>query len=182
MRGAIDCKFDDLVYKKDGNLLISFKVAKEHRFIAERLAEEYSEKNLSINIFEHKSKRSIEQNRLMWALLTKLTEALNGTSSEDEVWDTYKSMLSVIGAKYIDLLIVPEAESELKKAFRAVKDMGERQINGKTLKAFRCYEGSSHFTTKEMTEFIEAILNKLSELGIYDEEVEKWREAYGIEV
>lgn len=182
MRGKINCKMKESVYTREGELILSFTVDRANRYLAERLTAEAEGKPLTLSLAEYKSRRSIEQNSLMWALLTKLTEATAGVDTEAEVWETYKTMLSVVGAKYIDLITVPEAENELKKNFRAVKDMGERQLNGKTLKAYRCYEGSSSFNTKEMTDFINALMDKLSELGINDEETEYWRKEYASEV
>lgn len=182
MKGKINCRFKELTYTRDGDMLLSFVIAGRDKKLAESLLDEAEAKQLTLSLSEYRSKRSIEQNKLMWALLTKLTEAVTGVSAEAEVWETYATMLSYAGAKYIDLLAVPEAEEELRKNFRAIKDMGERQLKGKTLKAFRCYEGSSGFNTKEMTDFINVILEKLSELGIYDEETEYWRKEYACDV
>lgn len=57
-------------------------------------------------------------------------------------------------------------------------DKLKREVNGKTLNVYQYFIGSSKFDTKEMTELIEATLDKLAELGIYDSEIEVARREY----
>ena len=43
---------------------------------------------------------------------------------------------------------------------------------------YQYFIGSSKFNTKEMTELIESVLDKLAELGVYDSEIEVARSEY----
>ena len=76
------------------------------------------------------------------------------------------------------MLALPEAELMLKKSFRVIRKVGEREVNGKTLNMYQYFVGSSKFNTKEMTELIESVLDKLAELGVYDSEIEIARSEY----
>ncbi len=90
-------------------------------------------------------------------------------------------LLEEAGVKYDYLLALPETETELRKSFRALRNMGiQREVNGKTLTMYQYFIGSSKFTTKEMTSLIEAVLDKLTELGVYDSEIELIRREYGV--
>ena len=124
------------------------------------------EYGLEIEIKPYKSKRSLEQNRLMWEMLDLLSEKVNNKRDSEAVWETYIIMLERFGAKYEYLMALPEAEKMLKEQFRASVKIEEREYNGKTMNIYKCYYGSSKFNTKEMTEFINAIQSELAELGV----------------
>lgn len=121
---------------------------------------------LEIDIREYKSKRSIEQNALMWEMLSLLSEKVYGKKDNDLVWEIYIAMLERFGAKYEYLMALPEAEKMLKEQFRASVKIEEREYNGKVMNIYKCYYGSSKFNTKEMTEFINSIQEELRELGV----------------
>ena len=87
-------------------------------------------------------------------------------------------MLEETNVAYDALLALPEAEPMLRKSFRVVRKMGEREVSGKTLNVYQYFIGSSKFNTQEMTELIEAVLDKLAELGVYDSEIELARSTY----
>ena len=88
-------------------------------------------------------------------------------------------MLEEANVAYDYLLALPEAEPMLKKTFRVVRKIDEREVNGKVLNMYQYFIGSSKFNTQEMTELIEATLDKLAELGIVDSEIEIARKEYG---
>ncbi len=61
-----------------------------------------------------------------------------------------------------------------------IRKVGEENVKGKVMNIYQCFMGSSKFNTKEMTELIEGVLDKLAELGVYDSEIElARREFYG---
>ncbi len=87
-------------------------------------------------------------------------------------------MLEEANVSYDYLLALPEAEPMLKQTFRVIRKINEREVNGKKLNMYQYFIGSSKFNTQEMTELIEATLDKLAELGIVDSEIELAREEY----
>ena len=138
-----------------------------------------TEKKIEVEVKPYKSKRSLEQNRLLWALLGKMAFAMSGNKRKVSTEECYCIMLEEANVAYDYLLALPEAEPMLKKTFRVVRKIDEREVNGKTLNMYQYFVGSSKFNTQEMTELIEATLDKLAELGIVDSEIEIARKEYG---
>jgi hypothetical protein len=126
------------------------------------------DKVLTLDVKEEKSKRSLQQNRLFWELCDRLTEATTGKRRQEDVDDMYISLLSSANAKAIYFEALPEAEENLKRYFRVVKKVDERESKGVKTAVFKCYEGSSSFDTQQMNELIDLALDKLHELGIFD--------------
>lgn len=167
---------------ENDNLIISYVVNKQDRTTALLAFEETKKlERLEIEVKPYKSKRSLEQNRLLWALLEKMAKAVSGVNTTITREECYCIMLEEAGVKYDYLLALPETENELRKSFRALRNMGiQREVNGKTLTMYQYFIGSSKFNTKEMTSLIEAVLDKLAELGVYDSEIELIRREYGV--
>ena len=162
-------KFDRLSFT-DNKAIISFVTA--DKFNAGQVAEtmhktaQGEDMPLTLEIRPYKSKRSIEQNRLMWEMLTLLSEKVNNKKDSELVWNTYCEMLLRFGQKAEYLQGLPSAMEMLKRQFRAVRMVEKRAVNGKELHIYQCFEGSSKFNTKEMTEFINSIQEELRELGV----------------
>lgn len=160
---------------ENDNLIISYVVNKADRSTGLLAFNETKDiAKFEIDVKQFKSARSLEQNRMLWALLEKMSKATAFTKEE-----CYCTMLEEAGVKYDYLLALPETEKELRKSFRAVRNMGiTREVNGKELTMYQYFIGSSKFNTKEMTELIEAVLDKLAMLGVYDSEIELARREY----
>ncbi len=165
---------------ENNDLVISFVVHGPEKEAAMLAYEETknSEKKLEVEVKPYRSKRSLEQNKLLWVLLGKLAEGMSGKKNKVSSEEAYAIMLEEANVSYDYLLALPEAEHMLKKSFRVVRKVGEREVKGKTLNVYQYFIGSSKFDTKEMTELIEAVLDKLAELGIYDSEIEVARSEY----
>jgi hypothetical protein len=118
-------------------------------------------KDYLIEIKPYKSKRSIEQNALMWELITQIAQATRGADK----WEIYISGLEKANAEYDYFACLPEAENTLRAEFRAVKQMGLMPTpNGKILNVYKCFTGSSKYNTKQMTELIDYFTDWLEEL------------------
>jgi len=165
----LTAKFDRLSFTADG-AIISFTTTDKWGAgqIAETMAKtaQGEDMSLTVEVRPYKSKRSLEQNRLMWEMLDLLSEKVNNKRDSEAVWETYIIMLERFGAKYEYLMALPEAEKMLKEQFRASVKIEEREYNGKVMNIYKCYYGSSKFNTKEMTEFINSIQSELAELGV----------------
>lgn len=121
---------------------------------------------LSVEIKAYKSKRSVEQNKLMWEMLTLLSEKVNNKKDSQMVWEMYCEMLLRFGQEPFYLEGLPETNKELQEHFRAVRVIEKRQSNGKETYMYQCFHGSSKYNTKQMTEFINSIQEELRELGV----------------
>ena len=164
---------------EEGNMIVSYVVKGGDKYAASLAVEETKRaEKLTIEVKPYKPKRSIEQNRLLWALLGKMAEAVSGKRDTESTYDCYLAMLEAANVKYEFFLALPEAEEGLREAFRAVKKVEERPYRGKTMNVYKCFVGSSKYDKGEMTVLIETTLDKLAELGVYDSEIETAREAY----
>ena len=126
-------------------------------------------KDYIIEIKEVKSKRSLEQNRLLWALLGELEK-----QTDESLMNWYIKALIDCNAKP-EYLVGSEALYEsLVLLFRAVKPISKRMIvndKGKEVEGivYQCFVGSSKFNVKEMNQLIDVVLGYCAELGIETE-------------
>ena len=79
-------------------------------------------------------------------------------------------------------MALPETLEILRKSFRAIRKIDEREVNGKTLDMYQCFIGSSKFNTKQMKVLIDNVLEKLDELGVNDSELEEFRRDYETQI
>ena len=124
-----------------------------------------------ISVTVARSKRTIEQNKLMWEIIHEINVA-RGTERATDDWDVYLEALERAGAKYEYLAVLPSAESLLKDQFRAIKQMNSFEYNGKTFNSYKVFYGSSKMDTKEMTMLLETVLDMAAELDIKLKETE----------
>lgn len=167
---------------ENDDLVVCCVVHGENKQAARLAVEEIKKtgKKLEVEVKVHRSKRSLEQNRLLWLLLGKMAVAMSGNKRKVSSDECYCLMLEEANVAFDYLLALPEAEPMLKKSFRVVRKIGEREVNGKTLNMYQYFIGSSKYDVKEMTELIEAVLDRLAELGVYDSEIESARKEYGL--
>lgn len=136
---------------------------------------------VEIDIKPVRDKRTLDQNRLMWALLNKLALALSGgTPGGVTAEQCYLDMLADYGAEVDSWRVPLKALPALRGAYRVVQvvdllDGGECIV--------RVGLGSSSFTRDQMREFIDRIFDRLSEAGVDDAETTQqyrdWRAADG---
>lgn len=157
------------VTNEDGNTEITFVI---NNYRDKELVKELEKDTLyRINCNVVKSKRTIEQNRLMWAIIHEINVA-RGTERATDDWDIYIESLERAGAKYEYIAVLPEAEELLKQQFRAIKLMNSFEHNGRTFNSYKVFYGSSKMNTKEMTMLLETVLDMAAEMDIYPKETE----------
>lgn len=119
------------------------------------------DKDYVCDIAEAKSKRSIEQNKMLWELIHKIA-----TKTHNEDIDVYCSLLEKTDAKSEYIITAEDLEQELKKSFRGVKFIRMQEVNGKDCYVYKVYIGSSKMNTAEMTALLDMALNICAEYGI----------------
>lgn len=112
-------------------------------------------------IKEPRSKRSLEQNKLLWLLIHKIAKA---TYQDDNT--IYCTALERADALSDYVITATDIEEGLKKSFRGVKFIRKQEVNGKECMVYKVYLGSSKMDTKEMNELLEIAFQMCSELGI----------------
>lgn len=120
-------------------------------------------KNYVIELKEVRSKRTLKQNKMMWALIRKIASHEDMQQEPDEI---YISALEEANLRSTYLLAPEEAEDELRKNFRAVKVIRPEQFKGREMIVYKCFLGSSKLNTKEMNQLLEIIKYWAEDLGI----------------
>lgn len=165
-------ELDRITYDHEGNEILGLKVEnRQHQLMINEIEKGEA---LSVEITKVKSKRSVEQNRLLWALLADIDKARNGWRANDEL-AVYTEALERAGAKYEYIACLDKAEDMLRKAFRAVQFVRVYDA-GKNVNQYKCYYGSSKMTTAEMAMLIETVLDMAAECGV---ETAYWKGVLG---
>ena len=133
------------------------------------------DKDKEYEIKEYKQKRSLNSNAYAWKLITELGNVLR--KSKEEV---YLQMLKDYGqSEIISMLssISPEGY------FKYYEEIGKGIVNGKEFIHYKIFKGSSEFNSKEMSIFIDGIVQDCKEVGIQtldDKDIEELiRREYG---
>ena len=112
-------------------------------------------------IKEYKSKRSLEQNKLLWKLIHRIAKE---TYQSD--MDVYCTALERADALSDYVITATDMGDALRKTFRGVKFVRKQEVNGKECFVWKVYLGSSKMNTAEMNELIEIAMQICGELGI----------------
>lgn len=113
------------------------------------------------DIKQPKSKRSLQQNKLLWKLVHSIAKA---TYQDDN--DVYCGLLERADALSDYVITATDMETALRKSFRGVKFIRFQEVNGKKCYVYKVYLGSSKMDTKEMTELLDVTLQVCGEYGI----------------
>lgn len=138
---------------------------------AQEIFNELQNSETQVTIKQFKSSRSIEQNDMLWGIITQISDKVNGSHREEDLINIYSTLLQRANIKREYIRTLPQAVNILEQSFRAALEVpNSRKIeNGKETVGFWVYYGSSNFNTKEMTELIDIALDLASELGVvYD--------------
>ena len=178
MSKFIAYKISTSLDEANGELSVRFSVCPSSKVAARMTAKEFKEttNELSVEVKERKSSRSLRQNAMMWALINKIADEQSGEHTSEASMAVYCNLLQEANASF-DWLLTNADKTELLKSFRAVQDFGEREITAKNgekikMRVYKCFIGSSKFDTEEMEKVIECALRYCDELGITDSEVE----------
>lgn len=112
-------------------------------------------------ITEPRSKRSIQQNKMLWQLI----HAIAKKTHQDDM-EVYCACLERADALSDYIITAYDMEDDLRKCFRGVRFVRTQEVNGKECNIYKVYIGSSKMDTKEMTELIDVTLQICDELGI----------------
>lgn len=117
--------------------------------------------HLDISVKKHREKRSHDSNAYAWVLMQKIAETIH-----KEKWEVYLDMLVRYSRSFTHIIVSPEAVEAVKEMYRATIDLGEVTVNGHTGHQLQVYFGSSQFDTKEMSVFLEGIVDECKQMGI----------------
>lgn len=119
------------------------------------------DKQYVVEIKEPKSKRSLEQNKLLWRLIHKIAKE----TYQDDM-DVYCSILERADALSDYVITAIDMENALRKSFRGVKFLRMQEVNDKECYVYKVYLGSSKMNVAEMNELLEIVFQICGELKI----------------
>lgn len=122
------------------------------------LDELLNEKLLDIEAKKHRNKRSPNANSYAWKLITEIADVLR--ISKDKL---YEDMLYEYGQVRMYPTLKNETPDGFFKYYRFFQD---GYLNGKECDWYKVAKGSSEFDTKEMSIFIDGIVQVAKELDI----------------
>lgn len=122
------------------------------------LDELLNEKLLDIEAKKHRNKRSTNANSYAWKLITEIADVLR--ISKDKL---YEDMLYEYGQVRMYPTLKNETPDGFFKYYRFFQD---GYLNGKECDWYKVAKGSSEFDTKEMSIFIDGIVQVAKELDI----------------
>ena len=116
------------------------------------------DKDKIFEIKEHKEKRSINANNYAWKLITEIGNRL--LKSKEEV---YLQMLKDYGQSEIVSIL-----SSINPIgyFKYYEEVGTTVLNGKEFTHYKIFKGTSEYNTKEMSIFIDGVVQEAKQLDI----------------
>ena len=133
--------------------------AKELVFILAKIADEDTK---VYDLVEHKEKRSLNANGLLWHCIGQIAAKMRL-----DKWDVYLDLLKHYGT-YTYVLCKPAAVDKMREVWRETEILGEVEVGEKKEKAVQllCYYGSSTFTTKEFSVRLEGTIETMKNIGL----------------
>lgn len=119
--------------------------------------EKYFDKELDVTIVQHRNRRSLDANALLWACLGEIAKAIRSDS-----WSIYLYMLERYG-KYTYILVKPEAVEGVKAVWRETKVVGETTEG---MIQMLCYFGSSTYDSKEFATLLDGVISEMREMHL----------------
>lgn len=148
-------------YDESGECFITFKVVG----LGDReIVKEFQKGTpYRFNAREIKSKRTLEQNAYLWAIVHEIAKARDGELANTESdLQVYCEILRKANAKSIDFVIDKEVLKDIKSKFRAVEIL----VNYTDKLMVRAYIGSSKFDKAEFGKLLDFALEIAEQEGI----------------
>lgn len=126
------------------------------------------EDNKLYELKEYKEKRGLKANGYAWELITQIGNVLR--KSKEEV---YLQMLKDYGQQEMVSIL---SSINPKGFFKYYQIVGSSTLNGKEFTHYKIFKGTSEYDTKEMSIFIDGVVQEAEQLGIQTktpEEIER---------
>ena len=173
MKIKLNGTFKDVVKSSKGDVVVSFTIS---NYSQQQLLDKLVEDKYSIVVEKYKDKRTLDQNRLLWKLISVIDETINGVASPDSEMSIYISALLRAGAKYTHLVCEKRIEHDLREKFRAVQFLHNYELDDK-YGVYRVYYGSSKMDKKEFAQLVDAVKQLGYECGV---EMTYWEEVLDV--
>jgi hypothetical protein len=139
-----------------GELLLTLSLAPNYIEELTRLKDE----KLAVKIDKHRNRRSVNANAYAWVLINKIAEKMH--MSKDYV---YQLMLKRYGQGTV-ISVLTDKLPDVQRELDYWEIHGYGKVNGREFTHIRFWVGSSKYNTKEMSVFIDGIVDEAKELSI----------------
>lgn len=116
------------------------------------------DKEKLFEVKEYKEKRSLNANAYVWKLITEIANIIR--KSKEEV---YLQMLVDYGQREMVSML---SSIDPKGFFKYYQEAGKSILNGKEFTHYYIYKGTSEYDTKEMSIFIDGVVQEAIQLNI----------------
>lgn len=120
------------------------------------------DKQLDIKLTQHREKRSLDADALLWHCIGEISKALNPPRDK---WEIYLESLRKYG-KFSYVLMDEKAVETFKRLWRETEVVGEVDVNGRKAIQLLCYYGSSTYDTKEFSVLLDGVIEDMKDLGL----------------
>lgn len=151
-------------FTEEGKAVVTFEI-NERMAALEMIDELYGKEKLSIKVDQYREKRSLNANNYAWKILTEI-----GNRTRQSKEDVYLLMLKRYGQSEMVSVLANVPFGKFVKYF---DEVGESELKGKLFKHYRVYQGSSEFSTEEMSIFLDGVVSEAKDLGIPTETPEQ---------
>ena len=135
------------------------------------------DKDKKFKLEEYREKRSLNANNYAWALLGEIGNVLR--KSKEEV---YLQFLKDYGQSEIVSIL---SSINPQGYFKYYEKIGSSILNGKEFSHYKIYKGTSEYNTKEMSIFIDGVVQEAEQLDIETktpDEIEKLKRMWDNEI
>lgn len=150
-------KLSGVMRDMENNVIVSFNIGKCLPPLSS-----LEGKDLDIKASQHREKRSLDANALMWHCIGEIAKSLNPPRDK---WEIYIESLRKYG-KYTYVLLSEKAVETFKQLWRETEVVGEVDVNGRKAVQLLCYYGSSTYDTKEFSVLLDGIIEDMKDLGL----------------
>lgn len=116
------------------------------------------DKDKQYEIKEYKEKRSLNANNYAWHLIGEIANILRKTKEE-----VYLQMLKDYGQSEMVSIL---SSINIKGYFKYYQEAGKTMLNNKEFTHYHIYKGTSEYDTKEMSIFIDGVVQEAEQLNI----------------
>lgn len=158
------CEISDVSASFDGTIKITFKIPRFYRKSVETFADEYQDKELSVEIKEYRKRRSLDANGYYWKMCFELAAKTN-----IPVEQIYLNHIRNIGGNCETVCVKKEAADKLCSGWKKggigwTTEIMPSKIDGCVNVIL--YYGSSTYDTAQMSRLIGQMIQDCKEQGI----------------
>ena len=167
-------KIKDISFDYSGNTAYITLIVDQKKSACDCYDKLKNEECLDVKIDKHREKRSLNANAYAWKLITEIADCIL-----DNKEDVYVRMLKRYGQSE---LISVKAHIPVQEYVKYCEEAGESMLYGTLFKHYKVYKGSSDFDTREMSVFLDGIIDEAKFLGIQTKtpnELAKMKELWG---